>query len=102
MIKYDSVLITPAAGEVMAAAPLVSGLDGTPRKLTGVYTEPTGDIRVRVYIDQERIADIDSEAFDGGGFMALDNDLGAGKQVKVGLWTVAGSTAQDVTLRWEE
>lgn len=102
MIKYDSVLITPAAGEVMAAAPLVTGLEGLQRKLTGVYTEPTGDIRVRVYVDTDRVADIDSEAFDGGGFMALDVDLDKGKQVKVGLYTVAGSTAQDVTIRWEE
>jgi len=102
MIRYASTLITPAAGEVMATAPLVTGLEGTPRRLTGIFTEPTGDIRVRLYVDQDRIADIDSEVFGAIGFALLDVALGAGKQAKVGLWTVAGSTAQDVTLRWEE
>ena len=103
MIKYDSVLITPVSGaETMAGSAVVTGSQGKNKKVTGIYTEPTTSIRVVAYRDQELVCDIDSEAFDGGGFMPLDCSLSPGQQFKVGLWSTSGTTAQDSTVQWEE
>ena len=103
MIKYDSVVITPVSGaETMAAAAVVTGAQGKNKKVLGIYTEPTTSIRVVAYKDQDFVADIDSEAFDGGGFMPLDCSLGPGETFKVGLWSTSGTTAQDVSVKWEE
>ena len=103
MIKYERVIITPASGvETMAAAAIVSGSQGKNKRVTGIYTEPTVSIAVVGYRDTEHILDIDSEAFDGGGFLPLDCKLAPGESFKVGLWSTSGTTAQDVVVRWEE
>ena len=103
MIKYDTCAVTPVNGaEVMHTSPLVTGVQGKNRVVTGIYASPTDTIQVRVYADQELIADIDTEAFDGGGFMPLDIPLGPGVQCKVGLYSTTGTTAQDITIQWKE
>ena len=103
MIKYDTVAVTPVNGaEVMATGAIVTGSAGKNKVVTGIYTSPTDTIQVRGYKDQELICDMDTEAFDGGGFMPLDCPLSNGEQFKVGLYSTSGTTAQDITVQWKE
>ena len=103
MIKYERVIITPVSNvETMASAAVVIGSTGKNKRGTGITTEPTATISVVAYRDTESICDIDSEVFDAIGFAPLDCKLGVGEAFKVGLWSTSGTTAQDVTVQYEE
>lgn len=104
MIKYVQATITPESGvEKMATVPLVSGVAGASRRVTGIYTKPTNTLHLRAYWEAERIADIDANLFTYfTGFVALDVPLGEGEQFKLGLYSTSGTTAQYVLCRYEE
>lgn len=103
MVKSITVQVTCVAGaEVLAD--VMNGLAEKKRTLKRIYFEQGVDLRLRVYINQERVVDaaVECNQFD---YMPveLNRELDSGDSVKAGMQSDgAATTAHYITVEFEE
>ena len=103
MIKTVTIQVTNVAGQEVLAD-VMNGLEAKKRTLRSMFFEQGNDLRVRMYVNQERVVDaaVDCNQYDSVP-VVLNRELSTGDTVKAGFQSDGTTTtANYITIEFEE